>query len=141
MLPYALHGYRTSISTSTRATPYSLVYGTEAVLLVEVEIPSLRFLAIAEVDDVEWIQNRLYQRRIKNTFDRRVRPRAFKEGDLVLKKRLPSVKYQRGKWAPIYKGPYTVKHAFSRGTLVLVDFEGQKLRHPVNTNLVKLFYP
>ncbi|PKI67072.1 hypothetical protein CRG98_012536 [Punica granatum] len=30
MLPYALLAYRTSIRTSTRATPYSLVYGMEA---------------------------------------------------------------------------------------------------------------
>ena len=31
-LPFALWGYRTSISVSTGATPYSLVYGSEAVL-------------------------------------------------------------------------------------------------------------
>jgi len=40
MLPFALFGYRTSVRTSTGATPYSLVYGTEAVLPFEVEIPS-----------------------------------------------------------------------------------------------------
>ncbi|RDX86988.1 hypothetical protein CR513_31591, partial [Mucuna pruriens] len=40
MLPFSL-GYRTTIRTSTRATPYSLVYGMEAVLPIEVEIPSL----------------------------------------------------------------------------------------------------
>lgn len=44
MLPWALLAYRSSIHTSTRATPYSLVYGIEIVLLVEVEIPSLRIL-------------------------------------------------------------------------------------------------
>ena len=33
-LPFALWGYRTSIRTSTGATPYSLVYGSEAVLPV-----------------------------------------------------------------------------------------------------------
>jgi len=33
MLPFALHGYRTSVWTSTGATPFSLVYGMEAVLL------------------------------------------------------------------------------------------------------------
>lgn len=42
MLPFALHGYRTLVRTSTRATPFSLVYGTEAVLPIEVEIPLLR---------------------------------------------------------------------------------------------------
>ena len=37
-LPFALWGYRTSIRESTGATPYSLVYGSEAVLPIEVEI-------------------------------------------------------------------------------------------------------
>ena len=40
-LPFALHAYRTAIRTSTETTPFSLVYGTEAVLPIEVEISSL----------------------------------------------------------------------------------------------------
>jgi hypothetical protein len=44
-LPYALCTYQTSVRTSVGATPYSLVYGMEAVLPVEVEIPSLRILS------------------------------------------------------------------------------------------------
>ena len=48
MFPYALLGYRTTIRTSTGATPYLLVYGTEAVVPVEVEIPSLRIIQEAE---------------------------------------------------------------------------------------------
>ena len=43
-LPYALCAYQTSVRTFVGATPYSLVYGMEAVLPVEVEIPSLRIL-------------------------------------------------------------------------------------------------
>eukprot|EP01018_Ginkgo_biloba_P006973 Gb_21718 [translate_table: standard] len=38
----ALWAYRTSICTPTGATPYSLVFGTEAILPVEIELPSLR---------------------------------------------------------------------------------------------------
>ncbi|RVW21443.1 hypothetical protein CK203_108819 [Vitis vinifera] len=41
-LPFALWAYRTSFRTSTGATPYSLVYGMEAVLSVEIEMSSLR---------------------------------------------------------------------------------------------------
>ncbi|RVW27108.1 hypothetical protein CK203_098949 [Vitis vinifera] len=41
-LPFVLWAYRTSFRTSTRATPYSLVYGMEAVLSVEIEMGSLR---------------------------------------------------------------------------------------------------
>jgi hypothetical protein len=61
MLPFALHGYRTTMRTSTGATPFSLVYGMEAVLPVEVEIPSLRIMKDAELDEAKWVQNRLDQ--------------------------------------------------------------------------------
>ena len=46
-LPLALWGYKTSILT--RETPYSLVYGSETVLPIKVEIQSLRVLAETKV--------------------------------------------------------------------------------------------
>ncbi|RDX89120.1 hypothetical protein CR513_29200, partial [Mucuna pruriens] len=151
-----------------------------AVLSVEVEIPSLRVLAEAEIDGSECIQSRLdqlnsidekhltaichgqlydksifshdhvkcikydsslYQRRIKSTFDKRIKPRVFQEGDLVLKKRLPHDKDPRGKWSPNYEGANVLKHAFSRGALVLANSEGQELKYPDNADAVRRFYP
>ncbi|RVW41405.1 hypothetical protein CK203_095204 [Vitis vinifera] len=41
-LSFALWAYQTSFHTSTGATPYSLVYGMEIVLLVEIEMDLLR---------------------------------------------------------------------------------------------------
>jgi len=58
MLPFALYGYRTSVRTSIGLTPFSLVYGLEVVLPVEVEILSLRVLMEAKLSEVEWCQNR-----------------------------------------------------------------------------------
>ena len=43
----ALWAYRTTFRTPTKATPFSLVYGIEAVLTLEKQIPSLR-IAIQE---------------------------------------------------------------------------------------------
>ena len=37
-LPFTLWAYRTSFRTSIGATPYSLVYGMEALVPVEIEI-------------------------------------------------------------------------------------------------------
>ena len=37
----ALWAYRTSFHTAMGTTPYSLVYGVDAILPIEVEIPSL----------------------------------------------------------------------------------------------------
>ena len=56
MLPFALHGYRTSARMSTEATPYSLVYGMEAILPIEVQIPSLRVMKDAGLSEDDWIQ-------------------------------------------------------------------------------------
>ena len=87
------------------ATPFSLVYGMEAVLPVEVEIPSLRILKEIELEEAEWVQARyeqlnlieekrlvalchgqLYQKRMMRPYDKKVRPRQFQEGELVLKR-------------------------------------------------------
>ena len=53
--------YRTSIRTSTGATPYSLVYGSEAVLPIEVEIKFLRVLVETKVFEEEWMKERYEQ--------------------------------------------------------------------------------
>ena len=60
-LPFALKAYRTRVQTSTGATPYSLVYGMEAILPIEVEIPSLQVLREVELEEAEWIQARYEQ--------------------------------------------------------------------------------
>ena len=54
--PFALHANRTLVRTSTRATPFSLVYGMQTVLPIEVEIPSLRVLMEAKLEKAKWVQ-------------------------------------------------------------------------------------
>ena len=51
---------------------------------------------------------RLYQRQVKNTFDKKVHPRKFSEGDLVLKKDSQALRDNKGKWAPNYEGPFII---------------------------------
>ncbi|RVW92638.1 Gag-Pol polyprotein [Vitis vinifera] len=65
-LPFALWAYRTSFRTSTRATPYSLVYGMETVLLVEIEMRSLRVALKQHVSEAEWVQSRYDQLSLLN---------------------------------------------------------------------------
>ncbi|XP_060182057.1 uncharacterized protein LOC132611680 [Lycium barbarum] len=50
-LPYSLLGYCTTARTSTGATLYLLVYCTKAVIPAEVEIPFLRIIQEAELDN------------------------------------------------------------------------------------------
>lgn len=43
-IPYALWAYRMSIKTPTGATPFSLFYGVEALVPLEIKITSLHFV-------------------------------------------------------------------------------------------------
>ena len=56
-LPFALWAYRTSFLTSTGATSYSLVYGREVVLPVEIEMGSLRVALEHQIFETEWAQS------------------------------------------------------------------------------------
>ncbi|KAL3741040.1 hypothetical protein ACJRO7_022199 [Eucalyptus globulus] len=159
-LPFALMAYRTSIRTSTGATPFSLVYGMEAVLPVEVEIPSLRVLSQVELSEAEWTQQRFeqlnlidekrlkalchgqaYQRRVAKSFNQKVRPRHFEVNDLVLRKVLPIFPDPGGKFAPNYSGPYMVKKVLPGGALILTEMDGREFSNPVNSDAVKKYYP
>jgi hypothetical protein len=159
MLLFALHRYHTSVRTSTGATPFSLVYGMEAVHPVEVEIPSMRVLMEAKLSEAEWCQSRydqlnlieekrraalcrgqLYQKRMKQAFDKKVCPREFRDGNLVLKKILSFQPDSRGKWTPNYEGPYVAKRAFSGGAMTLATMDGDELPRPVNADAVKKYF-
>ena len=82
----------------------------------------------------------MYQRRVKNAFDKKVRPRKFNEGDLVLKKVSQALKDNRGKWAPNYEGPFIIKKAFFGGALVLTNMDDKELPSPVNADVIKRYY-
>ena len=53
-LPFALCTYHTSVRTSMGATSYSLVYGMEVVLFVEVKIPSFKILSQKKLSKAKW---------------------------------------------------------------------------------------
>ena len=156
-LPFGLHAYRTAVRTSIGATSFH--WYTEAILPIEVEISSLRVLIEAKLEEVEWVQARydqlnlieekrlkalchdqLYQKRMIRAHDKKVRPRQFREGDLLLKKILPNQQDQRGKWAPNWDGLYVVKRVFTGGALILLEMDGNDLSSPINSDAVKKYY-
>lgn len=57
----ALWAYHTNIHTLTWATPYALVYGVEAIVPIEVEIPSLRVSLKGIIFDEDYRVSRLQE--------------------------------------------------------------------------------
>ncbi|XP_060177965.1 uncharacterized protein LOC132607903 [Lycium barbarum] len=158
-LSYALLGYRTTARTSTGATPYLLVYATEAVIPAEVEIPSLRMIREAELDNAEWVQARyeqlalidekrmvvvchdqLYRQRMARAFNKRVKTRLFQIGQIVLKRIFPYKVEYKGKFDPNWQGPYVVRKVLSGRAVVLREMDGQEWPKPITSDAIKRYY-
>ena len=152
-------GYRTTIRTSTGATPYFLVYGTEVVIPAEVEIHSLRIIQEAKLSDADWIQGQaenlaltdgrrinaichgqLYQNRMARAFNKKVKPRHFSPGQLVLKRIFPNQDKAKGKFSPNWQGPYIVSRVMTGGALILAEMDGEVWPKPINSDSVKKYY-
>ncbi|XP_070019906.1 uncharacterized protein [Nicotiana sylvestris] len=158
-LSFALLGYRTTILTSTGTTPYMLVYGTKAVIPAKVEIPSLRIIQEAELDDTEWVKSlyeklalidgkrinavchgQLYHNRMARSFNKRVKSRQFTSGQLVLKKIFPHQDEAKGKFSPNWQSPYMVHRVLTGRALILAKMDGEVWPKSINSNAVKRYY-
>nr|XP_004229146.1 uncharacterized protein LOC101244705 [Solanum lycopersicum] len=147
------------VRTSVGATPYSLVYGTEAVIPAEIEIPSLRMVVEAEIHDDEWIKTRLeqlslidekrltsvchgqlYQKRMPRAYNNKVRPGHFEEGQLVLRRICPHHAETKSKFSPNWRGSFVVKRVLPNGALYLEDIEGKVTKTVINTDAVKRYH-
>ncbi|XP_059302302.1 uncharacterized protein LOC132054277 [Lycium ferocissimum] len=145
--------------TSTGPTPYLLVYGTEAVIPAEVEIPSLRIIQEAELDDAEWIRKRyeqlalieekrmivvchgqMYKQRMARAFNKHVRTRVFQIGQLVLKRIFPNQEEYKGKFALNWQGTYMVRKVLSGGAVVLAEIYDQEWPKAINSDAIKTYY-
>ncbi|XP_075095339.1 uncharacterized protein LOC142173615 [Nicotiana tabacum] len=152
-LPGVLWAYRTTAKTATGETPFSLVYGSEALIPVEIGEPSTRFtLATEESNDEELRTNLdlLEQRReaslirmeaqkqiIERYYNRKAHLRYFKIGDFIRKKVFQSTKTTgAGKLNPNWEGPYKVRGIIGKGAYELETMDDKVL--PSSWNVVHL---
>jgi hypothetical protein len=157
----ALWAYRVTVRTPTQATPYSLVYGSEAVLPLEVELPSLRVAIHDEITQDEQIRLRfqqldsleedrlnalqdleLYHRNMVRAYDKLVKPRVFHKGELVLVLRLPIIVKgkSKGKLEPKWEGPFVIEQVYDGGAYQLINREGERPMPPINRRFLKKYY-
>ncbi|CAL8991185.1 unnamed protein product, partial [Prunus brigantina] len=125
LLPEVLWAYRTTQRSSTGETPFSLTFGSEAVIPVEIGMPTHRVVHFdpqqndeqlaLDLDLVESRRTRAevtlatYQQRAARHYDKNVRPRTFRPGDLVLRAVLLATRDRSaGTLGANWEGPYRV---------------------------------
>ena len=156
-LPEVLWAYRTTCKSATQETPFALSFGTEAVAPVEVGVRSPRIEFASTERNEEALRLNLdlleekreqalksakdYHRKTARYYDRRVKPRSYKPGDLVIKKLMPARKDPtHGKLGPNWEGPYIIARVVRPGNYELQTEEGKTLPHSWNAEHLKRFY-
>nr|GEY27418.1 reverse transcriptase domain-containing protein [Tanacetum cinerariifolium] len=130
-----LWAHRTMIMSSNGETPLSLTYGTEAVIPVEIGMPTLR---TAEVDMIKnnedlginldlleekrehaTIQEAKSKVKMEKYYNTSVLNISFRPGDFVYRNNEASHAKEGGKLGPKWEGPYEVMKALGRGAYKL----------------------
>ncbi|GJT72133.1 reverse transcriptase domain-containing protein [Tanacetum coccineum] len=139
-LSHVLWAHRTMIKSSNEDTPFSLTYGTKAVIPVEIGMPTIR---IAEVDlvqnnealeiNLDLLEEKREQAAIREAknkakmekyYNSKVQSASFKPGDLVYRNNNESRAEDTRKLGPKWEGPYEVTEALGKGAYKLRDHDG-----------------
>ncbi|KAM0978133.1 hypothetical protein ACFX2C_014138 [Malus domestica] len=157
-----LWAYRTSKRAGTGTTPYALTFGQDAVLPMEINVSSVRIqnqfglhseeyieamcqgiedLDVARIEAFNQIQEG--KRVVARAYNKKVKLKSFKEGDLVWKPVLPLGAQQRGfgKWSPTWEGSFIVSQVLDKGGYYLANIEGNWQKHPINVKFLKKYCP
>ncbi|GJZ55865.1 reverse transcriptase domain-containing protein [Tanacetum coccineum] len=155
-LPHVLWAHRTMIKSSHGDTPFSLTYGTEAVIPAEIRMPTYRTAVVDAAHNDEELRlnlDLLEERReraaireakakLKMTkyYNARVRGVTFRPGDFVYRSNDASHAVDGGKLGPKWEGPYEVTEALGDGAYRLRSMDGTVLPRTWNIANLKKCY-
>lgn len=153
------YGHTNTNRVLIRETPFNLVYGTEALIPVEIIIKPLRLSAfkengslsnsksfrenlnlVEEQRDREAIQIATYHKRVASYYNSWVRNKSLKEGDLVLKTSvITNALREDGKLQANWEGPYHLQKMIGPNTYIFQTLQGKTMGKTLNTNHLKLY--
>nr|XP_027082689.1 uncharacterized protein LOC113705025 [Coffea arabica] len=156
-LPSVLWSYRTTPRSATQETPFSLTYGSEAVVPAEFITPSPRMAAYAaevneeerrvdldlaeEKRDVTAAKVATYKNILASYYNARVKHLRFSPGDLVLRKNSVSRAEPLGKLNPKWEGPYRVVESSQNRYCKLAYRDGSRVPRTWHAENLKLYFP
>ncbi|XP_021980458.1 uncharacterized protein LOC110876602 [Helianthus annuus] len=154
--PSILWAHRTMPKTSTGETPFSLVYGSEAVIPAEIGLPSPRLTAINTIEneaerrlDLDLLEERReiarikevkYKTQLERYYNARVRICTFTPGEYVFRDDEASNAERPGKLAPKWEGPYLIHEVLGKGAYKLRTLDGYIIPRTWNAQQLRKCY-
>ena len=156
-LPSTLWAIRTTAHSGTRDTPFNLTFGADAVIPVEIGINSIRVShydqnqneanlrvnldLLEEIREEAVTKAAARQRVVAQYFNKKVKPKVFEEGDLVLRNcRASRPVGEHRKLSPTWEGPYMVSSVIGKGAYRLQTIEGREIANTWNAEHLTKYY-
>ncbi|KAG7552326.1 Retrotransposon gag domain [Arabidopsis thaliana x Arabidopsis arenosa] len=136
-----LWAYRTTPRRATGETPFSLVYGMEAVVPTELNVPGLRRSEAPHNEDQSLIRLQNYQQLTARYYNSKLKNRPLNVGDFVLRRVFDNTKEEgAGKLGLNWEGPYQITEKVRNGVYRLQDLDGNPVQRSWNIINLKKFY-
>ena len=86
------------------------------------------------------VRTTTYQQKVTRYYDRRVKKKVFRPGDLVLHKAEVSKPTEQGKLSPNWEGPYRAAETLRPGAYKLEYLDGTVVPRTWNADNLKVYY-
>ncbi|GJX96724.1 reverse transcriptase domain-containing protein [Tanacetum coccineum] len=155
-ISHVLWAHRTMIKSSNGETSFSLTYGAEVTIPVEIGMPTLRTAKVDMIKNNEalginldlleekrehaTIQEARSKTKMEKYYNARVRSTSFRPGDLVYQSNEASHAEDEGKLRPKWEGPYEVTETLGKGAYKLRDRNRNILPRTWNIHNLKKCY-
>ena len=153
-VPRIVWAYHTTPQPTTRETPFNLVYGSDAMIPVEIQESSSRFQnfvveesneerkvnldLLDEVREEARTKADALKRRVEYKHNLKLKPRQFQVADLVMRKAYP---YQlENKQSPKWTGLFRVTEALGNWAYRLETLEGGAIPRTWNATNLKFYF-
>ena len=84
--------------------------------------------------------NEAHKNRVKNQYDKSIKPHIFSKGELVLLWDQEKEPLGEGKFRSMWLGPFVMSKVLNKVAYELTDFKGNKLPEPRNGLYLKKYY-
>ena len=139
-----------------------MTYGHDAVLPMQVVVPSLRMAQQNALSSEDFTQSMMMElehldqeqmdafnrmvvqkKKIAKAYNKKVKKKRFQEDELVWKLVLPAGTKDPvfGKWSPNWEGPFKIQRVLEGNAYWLASLQGEPHKRFINGKYLKKYYP
>ncbi|KAM1040670.1 hypothetical protein ACFX2C_029930 [Malus domestica] len=156
-LPGCLWAYCITKRRATSETPFSLAFGSEAIIPPNIIVPSINTLLLSIEQNIKEMVINLdlteerreqtitriaaYKQQLISSYNKRAKMRQFQPRDLILRKAFITARREGSKkMDPIWEGPYKISRVGGKGSYTLTTMNDKEIEKQWNAKNLRKYH-